>query len=604
MPGQEFKRTLVTIMSIDVVGYTKMMGANEERTLTILARYRELIDRQVAGFDGRLFGVAGDSLMAEFASPVDAVRAAAEFQKEIAGENADLDVDARMRFRVGINTGDVIARGDDLFGDDVNIAARVQARARKGGIAITGTVYNHVAGKTDIAFVDDGYHRLKNVGVDVRIYHAVLGFLEDDDEEQLPSLPPASRAGGSADEFERIPGFDDRPALAVLPLELRGAGKENEYIADGIAEDLIRGLSKLRWFPVISRNSSFVFRGKPVDEKTIGRSLGARYLVQGSILFAGPKFRVSLQLVDAKPGTLMWSDNFDSSMDELFDLMENISLGIIGRLNAEIDRAEQFRAYSKPVGNLDTWDLVRKGMWHQNKLTREDAERAKDCFEEALEKDPNSVDALVQTSWWHWWHVWTQRGDKENLFEMEKLARWAMHMDHMDARPHMLIGIAQLMLKSPVEARSMLQEAVRRDPSSSIAHASIGTTHILCWEGAEAIEPLKTAMRLNPTDISRFHTLCEMGIAQHIDQSWRESVEFAKRSLNERPGYWYAHVVQIASLARSGQVREAEERISAFRSRCPNFRVDHIRWLPFLNETSNQYLIDGLQLAGYAEATS
>ena len=352
MPAQEYKRTLVTIMSIDAVSYTRLMGEDEERTVANLGERREMISSQVQQFNGRAFGIAGDSIMAEFSSPVDAVRCAMEFQTAIAELNSSLEQGPGMNFRVGINIGDVITRGDDLFGDDVNIAARVQSQAPCGGIAITGTVQSHTIGKISLPFVDTGHHQLKNVSVDVQIFQALMG---DDDSNFAPANIAPGQIDGADQPLspEKVQGFHNRPALAVLPFEILGGDKQYEYVADGLAEDIITGLSRMRWFPVISRNSSFVFRGRPVDEKTIGRTLGARYLVQGSFRIFGSKLRVSAQLVDAEEGTNIWSDDYDSSMDDIFELLDTISQRIIGSLSAQIDRAEQFRSYAKPVGNLE-----------------------------------------------------------------------------------------------------------------------------------------------------------------------------------------------------------------------------------------------------------
>ena len=595
MSDHQFQRQLATIMSIDVVSYSRLMGTDEENTLAQLSSHRKTVEKTAVKYGGRMFGVAGDSQMAEFSSPVEAVRCAVEFQQLIEEANAGIQSGNRMNLRVGINIGDVIIEDGDLFGDDVNIAARLQESARPGGVAISHSVYSHIAGKTDLAFEDAGLQVLKNINLPVHCYHVLFGKEASGHTQQgVVSQPPVG-------VLANVPGLPDRPALAVLPFESYGTDSDSQYIADGLSDDISTGLAHMRWFPVISRNSSFVFRGKPVDEMTIGRTLGARYLLEGRVQLRDNQLSVTTQLVNAETGHNIWSENYRQPYNDMFRLKDEIAQNIISVLSTQIDQAEQSRSFAKSYEKMDTWDLVKRGLWHQNKLTREDAVKAHELFSEALERDPNSVEALVQMAWWNFWHVWTQQRDEKRLIEMEKLARWALHMDRMDARPHMLIGIAQLMQRKVVRARIPLKESVRLNPSLAIAHASIGTTYILEGRGAEAVPPLNTAMRLNPVDLNCFHTLGELAIAHLMTGDLEKCLDCSERSLGLRPGYWYARVVRISALVQQGDTENARAELDELNIRNPRFSLKDINWLPFVDDRWTGRLIEDLATAGYNE---
>ncbi len=594
MTVKQFKRQLATIMSIDVDSYSVLMGVDEEHTVEQLSNHRQLVQNSVLKFGGRLFGVAGDSQMAEFTNPLEALRSAIDFQVTIARHNQSLEVKKRMQLRVGLNIGDVIVEDGDLYGDDVNISARLQENAHPGGIAVSQTIYSHVDGKIDASFEDDGPQYFKNIGTPIRLFHVQFDGVDQADRLALNKAVP------SASVKQAISGLADRPALAVLPFEDHSASDDSQYIADGLSEDLAIGLAKLRWFPVIARGSSVVFRGKPVNEMTIGRTLGARYLLEGSVKLRGKDIRVTTQLVNANAGLNIWSNSYQYPIDSLFDLQDEIIHNIISVLSSQIDQAEQSRSYTKSYEKLDTWDLVKRASWHQNRLTRDDADRAYEILCEALERDPNSVDALVQMAWWNFLHVWTQQEDEEKLIDMEKLARWAMNMDIMDSRPHMLIGISWLMRRMAEKARGPLEEAVRLNPSLALAHASIGTTYILTGDGSKAIPPLKTAMRLNPVDLNCFHTLGELAIAHFIVGKLEDCFDYTERSLGLRPGYWYAHVVRIAALVEQGEQDSAAHEVEKLVARHPRLSVRDVRWIPIVDTTLMDRLVNGLVRAGFA----
>jgi adenylate cyclase len=288
-------------------------------------------------------------------------------------------------------------------------------------------------------------------------------------------------------------------------------------------------------------------------------------------------------------------------LSSIFEVQDDITARVVGSLDEQIDQAEQLRSHARRSEQLGTWELIRRARWHTHKLTREDAVEAARLLEEALQRDPDSVDALVELAWWHWWDVFARREKSRGLLFVEQFARQAIRLDSRDARGHMLLGIAQFMTRRNEQGRASLREATRLNPSLATAQACIGSAHILAGEPEKAIAPVLLGLRLNPHDLRAFHPLNELAIAYNMSGQWEEAQDYAQRSMRLRPGYWYAHVALVGSLARGGQLGRAQEALKDFLTRCPGFEVDHIRWLPFLDAKWHEYLIEGLRLAGFQD---
>ena len=340
-----FNRRLVTILAGDVADYCRLMGADDEATLSQLLDYRQLIDDSVASGGGRMFGVAGDSWMAEFASPVEATRSAMECQRSIEARNSELPEEKRVRFRIGIHMGDVIANNSNLFGDEVNIAARLQQICRPGHLVVSDEVFRHVLGKIDVRFSALGLQRLKNIETSVSAYTADIIAASG-------SSAPQHLSSG-VDVSKPVPGFHGKPAIAVLPFKTLGGESGSEYLGEGFAEDLVNGLSNVRWFPVISRCSSFIFQNHAIETASIGRALGARYLVTGSMRPSGKDFRLIVNLIDAESGLNLWSHRYQIGFSEFLDTQDEISACIVSVLNSEIERAEHTRLRTREVKDLE-----------------------------------------------------------------------------------------------------------------------------------------------------------------------------------------------------------------------------------------------------------
>jgi class 3 adenylate cyclase len=593
MSLQALQRRLVTIMSADAVGYSRLMAEDEEGTYDQFCRCRDVICAMVASHNGRVFGQAGDSLMAEFAIPSDAIHCAATVQRDLARINGELAADRQIPFRLGLNIGDVIVEHDRLYGDDVNIAARLQEKAPPGGVVVSSALLAHVGHLVDFEFESLGDLTLKNIA------HPVQGFLALLDGQRPPVPPPAA---ARVDVSRPVPGFEGRPALAVVPFSSLAPTREYEYLAEGVACDLVTGLGRLRWFPVISESSSFAFRGRNRAARDVGRALGARYIVSGVVRVEGERVRIAAELADAESSTVVWRDHYDRRLAALIDVADRIVERIVSELDAEVDLAEQRRAYERPLGELGTWELIRRSLWHQARLTREDAREARRLLDEALARDPGSAEVNVQLAWWHFWDAWTQRRAKPEIALIGRHAEAALAIDPRDARAYMLAGISDLLQQQPVRCRGALHEAIRRNPSLAVAHASLGSAYLLAGEPAEAIEPLETAMRLSPQDLYLFHTMGELAVAYLMLDRPEKALVWSEQSLALRPGYWYPRVVAISAHGRLGNEAAARAALADLLAHCPRFNVDHVLWLPFTSRRWNLEMIRGLEKAGYRPA--
>jgi len=375
MAEERVQRRLAAIMATDVVGYSRLMGADDTGTLAALKELREeLIDPTIAEYQGRIVKLMGDGALVEFASAVDAVECAVIIQRNMADRTAHQGESERILFRIGINIGDIIIDGDDIYGDGVNVAARLEGEAAAGGICISSDAYRQVAGKIDCTFEDLGELTLKNITSPVRAYQV-----------QLDS------ASASTSVVLKLP---DKPSIAVLPFENMSGDPEQEYFADGIAEDIITGLSRFHWFFVIARNSSFTYKGSAVDVKQVARELGVQYVLEGSVRKGGNRVRITAQLIDALTGRHVWAERYDRDLDDIFAVQDEISEAITTTVSPAFISAEAQRAEHKPPDNLDAWDYCMRGNWYLSRRGKEDIAQARQLFEEALERDPNSCTAL------------------------------------------------------------------------------------------------------------------------------------------------------------------------------------------------------------------
>jgi TolB-like protein len=372
------ERRLAAILAADVAGYSRLIGADEADTLARLKAVRgDLIDRKIAENRGRIVKTTGDGLLVEFSSVVDALRCAIEVQAGVTERNAAVPADRRIEWRIGINVGDVVVEDGDIFGDGVNVAARLEGLAEPGGICVSARVQEDAAGRLDLAFEDMGEQALKNIIRSVRAYRLV------------------TRDGSASTRASSGPALPDKPSIAVLPFANMSGDPEQEYFADGMVEEIITALSRIRWLFVIARNSSFTYKGKAVDVKQVGRELGVGYVLEGSVRKAGGRVRITAQLIDALSGTHLWADRFDGSLEDVFDLQDKVAFSAAGVIESTLQAAEIRRAADRPTTDLTAYDLYLRALPDCLSWDRERIRSALDLLERAIERDPNFGPALA-----------------------------------------------------------------------------------------------------------------------------------------------------------------------------------------------------------------
>ena len=414
MAEARVERRLAAVLAADVAGYSRLMGSDEEGTLAVLkACRRELIDPKIAEHRGRIVKTTGDGALVEFASAVDAIRCAMEIQRAMAERNATIPEDRRVEFRIGINVGDIIIDEGDIYGDGVNVAARVESLASPGAICISEDAYKQIKGKLALDVSDMGEQRLKNITQPIRVFAVRL-----DDAPVRPAL-----------------ALPDKPSIAVLPFQNMSDDPGQDYFSDGIVEEIITALSRMRWLFVIARNSSFTYKGRSVDVKQVGRELGVRYVLEGSVRKAANRLRITGQLIDASTGAHLWADRFEGDLADVFELQDQVTSSVIGAIAPKLEQAEIERAKHKPTESLDAYDYFLRGMASLYSWTREDVSEALQLFHRAIQRDPEFASAYGAAAGCYFWRMvngWmTDRG--QEIAEAVRLARRAVELGKDDA---------------------------------------------------------------------------------------------------------------------------------------------------------------------------
>ncbi len=583
------ERRLAAILAADVVGYSRLMEADEEATVGLLNTCWKFIDDRIDEHSGRVFGSAGDSVIAEFASPVEALRCAVEVQQELGKRNADLPEDRRMHFRIGINLGDVMVQGDNLLGDGVNIAARLETLADVGGINISGTVFDHVAGKLDLTFDDLGEQRLKNIAKPVRVYRV-----------RSDAVSGSDTAGFGAPVESR-----DKPSIAVLPFENMSADPEQEFLADGISEDIITGLSKIRWFLVIARNSTFTYKGQAADVKRVAEELSVRYVLEGSIRKAGNRIRVTAQLIDAVTGLHVWAELYDKELQDIFDLQDEITRTIVARVEPDLAAAERDRAISRRTNHLDAWECYQRGLWNMWDYGRTEHYKAMELLTQATELDPNFSTAHAYLSYTYYHGVvlgWTD--DPAHDLELGmNAARRALQVDDKDPVGYFAIGRIYMMQGEHDASIAALETAIELNPSFSQAYHGLGTVLSLAGQLDEGRAALKNVERLSPRDPILWASIVMHALADVLAGDTESALEMAQRTLQmPRAHSYWPHAVYAAALVQAGRIEEARSEVQAALRELPDLTLTYLRNTYLTREPGglNPYL-DALRTAGLPE---
>jgi TolB-like protein/class 3 adenylate cyclase len=481
------ERRLAAIFAADVEGYSRLMGADEVGTLERLTERRAILDKAIAGHRGRIANTAGDSVLAEFGSAVDAVNCAVAAQAALAEANASLPSDKRINFRIGIHVGDVMVRSGDLFGDGVNIAARLQTLAHAGGVCVSGVTYDQVRKVLSIAFTDLGAQQVKNIEEPVRVY-AVSGLGE-------------TGIGSSTEDIARVGFLLDKPSIAVLPFQNMSGDPEQEYFADGMVEDIITALSRFKSLFVIARNSSFTYKGKTIDIKQVGGELGVRYVLEGSIRKAGGRVRITAQLIEAATNAHLSADRFEGALDDIFELQDKVTASVVGLVEPSIQQIEIQRALQKPTSNLEAHDCYLRALPKYNQRTRDANQQAHQLLSRAVELDPNYAAAYMQLSFCHaqrWMQTWTDDRARE-VSDGDRFKERALELGKND--PVVLAGVAYLHIQfggDAATAVSLIDRAIALNPNLSAALETSTWVRVRIGDPEIAIEHCHRALQLNP----------------------------------------------------------------------------------------------------------
>ena len=586
MSQETGERRLAAILSADVAGYSRLMGDDEAATVDTLTQYRAVFRDAIARHHGRVVDAPGDNLLAEFASPVEAVACAGAVQRDLARRNRQLAEHRRMDFRIGINLGDIIARDGALYGDGVNIAARLEGLAEPGGICVSGAVYDQVVGKVEAGFAYLGEQTVKNIARPVRAYNVVSEAAAPEASETPLALP-------------------DKPSIAVLSFDNLSGDPEQEYFADGIAEDLITALSRLRWLFVTARNSTFAYKGRSPDIRQVGRELGVRYVLEGSVRKGGTRVRVSAQLIDASTGNHVWAERYDRELADLFDLQDEITETIAAAIEPELGMAERERARRKPPDNLDAWETYQRGLWHFYQFSDEENGRARELFGRALAFDPGFAPVHASLAYSHLLDVslgWGQdRGESLDL--ARDAAQRAVALDGKDGFAHTMLGRLFVVTGELDAAIDELGIAIGLNPSFALAHYGLGQAIMGLGRPDEGIAEIDTAERLSPHDPYVWLFDVSRSVACFSKSDYEAALRYAEKAKRRgaQSGFW-PDAEAAAALAQLGRHDEAARALASARASQPRLSIPFVRRaLPFTRQEPFENFFDGLRKAGLAD---
>jgi adenylate cyclase len=586
MTQNRIDRRMAAILAADVVGYSRLMGEDEEGTLARLRDHRrDLMDPAIAARGGRIFKTTGDGVLVEFASVVDAVRCAVEIQSGMAKRNAAIDPARRLELRIGINLGDVILEGEDVFGDVVNIAARLEGIAEAGEICISDEAHRHVREKVDVQFTLLGDLTLKNIARPVRAH--------------------MTQIRGDAAAPRKHPGLPEKPSIAILPLQNMSGDPEQEYFADGIVEDITTALSRFRSLFVIARNSSFTYKGRSIDIRQVGRELGVRYVLEGSVRRTGGKVRITGQLIDATTGAHLWADRIDGDVEDVFALQDRVTNAVVGAIIPRVEQAEIERAQRKPTHSLDAYDCYLRGVRDANELTREANESAFASFLKAIDLDPGFAVAYAKAAYcinMRKVNGWMADRESESA-EACRLARRAVELGKEDAATLAVAGYVLAYVGGELDAGAQfIERALALNPNLAEGWASCSWIQVCLGDPAVALEHVATAMRLSPADPRTyvFHLFSAMA---HLSAGrYGEAAASARRVLHDKPVLAAMRILGIAE-ALDGRLEDARASIARMSAFDPTLRMSSIDRVipPYRRDADRDRYLEGLRLAGLPE---
>jgi adenylate cyclase len=583
LEAHSVERKLAAIFAADVEGYSRLMGLNEVGTLRTLTAYRVVIDHLIASHRGRIFNTAGDSLVADFASAVDAVECAVAVQEAIDKENADRQVGEQMRFRIGIHVGDIIVQGDNLFGDAVNVPARLEALAEPGGICVSGAVQDHIGTKLPVEFIDLGPQEVKNIAQPIRAYQVRS-------ETSKTASPIVS-------SYLPLP---DKPSIAVLPFANMSGDPEQEYFADGMVEEIITALSRIRWLFVIARNSTFTYKDQPIEVKQVGRELGVRYVLEGSVRKAGQRVRITGQLIDALTGTYLWADRFDGSLEDIFEIQDRVALSVACVIEPTLQVAEMRRSAGRPTIDLTAYDLYLRALANLFPMTRDRVLKALGLLEQAIAIDQYYGPALAWAAICHV-HLavngWAEQPETNRRKGID-LARQALQATQNDPGVLANAAFALAHFGDDIGATIVLVDrALVLNPGFAHGWHVSGHLRLLAGQYDLAIEHVETSLRLSPRE-RMGNPLSVMGRAYFFKRQFDEAAAKLLLDIQDRPGFPPSYRFLAACFAHMGRVDEARAVVARLRAITSEVVPTH---LPWRNPEDRELFLSGLRLAAGEE---
>ena len=581
MTNERVQRRLAAVLAADVVGYSRLMGASEEGTLARLKAIRKtIVDPAIAEHRGRIVKTTGDGVLVEFASAVDAVRCAVEVQHRMAEQNRDVPQPSRIDFRIGIHVGDIIIDDNDIFGDGVNIAARLEGIAEPGAVCISDDAQRQIRGKVDLAFDDMGQQALKNIAEPMRTWRLRVGATPLDVGQVAPGRQKPGENPGETRPVAETPAvlaLPDKPSIAVLPFQNMSGDAEQEYFADGMAEDIITALSRFKSLFVIARNSSFTYKGKSVDIRQVGRELGVRYVLEGSVRKAGNRVRITGQLIDAATDRHLWADKFDGALEDVFGLQDQVTASVVGVIAPTLEQAEIERTRQKPTDRLDSYDLFLRGMASLNKMKA--LSEAREFFKKAFEQDPDYGAAYAMAAA----TLMMQQAARgvpltaEMRAEAIRLADAGSTLAGDDAFVLAISGHVLTYLGHEYDrGASMVERAVSLNPNLAVAWYSRGWVTLMCGEAERSIESFDRMIRLSPLDRLRTSAWNGSSFALYQLGRYDEGCAIAMKSIQLAK---HAHTLAAFAVNASsaGRTTEAMQTVAELLKLHPGFRTSHVR---------------------------
>ena len=593
MPSERVDRRLAAVLAADIAGYSRLMGRDEERTLAELKVLRKtLLDPSIASHRGRIVKTTGDGLLIEFASAVDAIRCAVEVQRAMVEHNVDVPPELKIEFRIGIHIGDIIIEDDDIFGDGVNIAARLEGIAQPGGVCISDDAHRQIRAKVEIALEDMGMQTLKNIADPMHVWHV----------KPTKDAAPPSRSGSPQVLPQKL-ALPDKPSIVVLPFDNMSSEEGQDYLADGIVESITAALSCIRSFFVIARSSAFTYKGRATDAREVGKELGVAYLLEGSVQKVDNRLRIIVQLIETEAAAHVWSSRYDGTVDDFFDLQDRITQQVAGALQPSIRIAEIERSRRRRPQDLGSYDYTIRAMPHVWVLEKEESAKALELLERGLAIDPEYPLALALAGWCHAQRsVYNWADDIAGSQEKARsLAERAANLSGDDPLILTVLGAVNTFVRNYGTARVLLERALALDPNCAWAWSRLGWIENYSDRPQNAIQHFEQALRLSPIDPMNFNNYAGIGSSHEVAQNFDKAVEFYRRALLERPHATWIYRNLASALAGAGRIEEAKVAFDEMLRNYPGLTVSKFKQAMVFSGPTLERMGHRLKSLGLAE---